>query len=482
MKRRKHVVVWCLSLVVLITVALSSGCGPGQNSASQSPFPPPIAFDIDSIVKRGTLVLLTENSASTYYLYRGQAKGFDYEMMKAFAKHLGVKLQVKVLDDVNKMFEMLNRGEGDIIASNLTVTPTRLDVVGFSTPVYQTRQMLVQRKFAPDHEDSLFTIIQDTTNLVNAPIWVHRYSSFYDRLKDLERTMHTPLPINEAPGEISTEDLIRLTAEGEINATITDENLAILQHLDYPELDMSVPITESQNIAFAVRKNASKLLVSLNDWLSKKDVKQKVEKTYSKYFKEDYLVGYRGPYILPELGKGQISPYDSLFKKYAPELNWDWRLLAALVYQESRFNPHAESWSGAFGLMQLMPETALKFGCEEGQLEEPNIRAGVRYIKYLDRMWREKIPNKEERIKFVLASYNIGPGHVLDAKNMAIQLGQNDTIWDGHVAECLLLKTQEKYYTMDCVKHGYCHAQEPFQFVSKILAVYNHYKSTGKIK
>jgi membrane-bound lytic murein transglycosylase F len=226
--------------------------------------------------------------------------------------------------------------------------------------------------------------------------------------------------------------------------------------------------------------NAPKLQEAINEWLDRKDVKKKLAKTYQKYFKEESLFGYKGPYILPQMGPNQISPYDSLFKKYAPEIKWDWRMLAALCYQESRFNPEAVSWSGAFGLMQLMPETAARFGCDTTQLVEPNIRAGVKYIKHLERYWSERIPNAEERKKFILASYNIGPGHIQDARNIARMLNKPDTIWDGHVAECLLLKSQEKYYTLDIVKHGYCHAKEPYHFVGKILAVYTHYKE--KIK
>ncbi|MCC6599169.1 MAG: transglycosylase SLT domain-containing protein, partial [Crocinitomicaceae bacterium] len=247
-----------------------------------------------------------------------------------------------------------------------------------------------------------------------------------------------------------------------------------------PELDMSLALTGKEPIGWAIRSNAKKLSGALNSWLESQKTQKKIERTYKKYFGEDQLLDYRGPFVLPELSAHRISVYDSLFKKYAPEINWDWRLLAALVYQESRFNPNAESWSGAFGLMQLMPVTAKKFGCDSGQTEEPNIRAGVHYLKFLERFWRDKIPNPEERLKFVLASYNIGPGHILDAQVIAQSTGKNDTLWNDHVAECLLLKTQKQYYSMEGVKHGYCRAQEPFHFVNKILAVFEHYKSIVK--
>ncbi|MFZ4784750.1 MAG: transporter substrate-binding domain-containing protein [Flavobacteriales bacterium] len=464
----------------LVVTSLFQSCKENQVESDFPNLPPPIEFDLDSIKKRGKIILLTENGPTTYYQYRGQTKGFDYEMVRAFAKHLGVKLEVRLLDDVDKMFTMLNRGEGDLIASNLTVTPIRQQFVAFGAPVYQTRQMLVQRKFDVENPDSAVSIIADTTQLANKHIWVHRFSSFYTRMKAIEANNDFDIQLHDAPGEISTEDLIRLTASGEIDATVTDENLAIMQHMDYPELDMSVPVSKSEDIAWAMRNNAPQLLEALNSWLSSTDAQKKLVKTKNKYFNEEKLFGYKGPYALPKISSTQISPYDSLFKKLAPELGWDWRLLAALAYQESRFNPNAESWSGAFGIMQLMPETAMRFGCDTTQREGENIRAGVKYIKHLDRFWKDKITNPEERKKFVLASYNIGPGHILDARNLAQLMGKSDTLWHDNVAECLLLKTQEKYYTMDVVKHGYCRASEPYHFVGKILAVYDHYKNSVK--
>jgi membrane-bound lytic murein transglycosylase F len=475
--RKAHI--WFFFILTFALLSVAIGCGRGKNSSQNSPFPAPISFDLDSIVKRGKLVLLTENSASTYYLYRGQEKGYDLEVVKAFAKHLGVRLEVRILDDVDKMFELLNKGAGDIIASNLTVTPQRQKFVSFSQPVYQSRQVLVQRRFDPARPDSVLPLITDTSQIASKDVWVHKYSSFYTRLHEMGKAAQDTTFIKEAPGEISTDDLIRLTAEGQVPATVTDENLALIQGLDYPELDMNMAITGNQDIAFAVRENAPKLLQKLNAWLGQTDTQNKLKRTFRKYFGESDRIGYKGPFTLPLLGNGQISPYDSLFKKYAPEIDWDWRLLAALAYQESRFNPEAESWSGAFGIMQLMPETAIKFGCDTTQLIEPNIKAGVQYIKFLNRFWKDKINNKDERLNFVLASYNIGPGHILDARNIAQSLGRPDSLWFGHVAECLLLKTQEKFYTQENVKHGYCHASEPYEFVKKVISIYEFYKNNN---
>ncbi|MCC6601312.1 MAG: transporter substrate-binding domain-containing protein, partial [Crocinitomicaceae bacterium] len=207
---------------ILVALAGIVSCG-RQGQKNGRTLSPPVKFDLDSIKHRGKIILLTENSASTYYLYRGQAKGFDYELVKSFAEHIGVQLEVHILDDVDEMFELLNKGEGDLIASNLTITHEREKFVRFSNPLYFSRQMLVQRKYDVKNPDSLFKLLTDTAALDQLPVWVHEYSSFYSQLKKMESRSGKKFAIEEAPGNISTDDLVRLTASGEVNATVTDE-------------------------------------------------------------------------------------------------------------------------------------------------------------------------------------------------------------------------------------------------------------------
>ena len=434
-------------------------------------------IDLDSIKRRGTLIVLTENSASTYFLYRNHPRGFDYELALSFAKHLGVRLEIKLIDDVDRMFDMLQNGEADIAASNLTITESRMDSIQFSTPLYQTRQVLIQRKIErPDGSISL--AVNDSSQLKLLPIWVHRYSSFFQRLQQLSTRLETPIPIEEAPGEISTGDLIRLVDEGAIPATVTDENLAMIEKANYEHIDASVAISDFENIGWALRKNSNRLTEELNRWLSGTAGAKRTKDLHSKYFDEPEISGAIA-FTLPKVSSGAISPYDSLFQVYAPELAWDWRMLASIAYHESHFNPNAQSRSGAFGLMQLMPQTALRFGCSSTPTAECSIQAATKYIKYLNTLWSKRVFNESERIKFVLASYNMGQGHIIDAQNLARELGMKDTLWDGNVAEALLLKQQEKFYRMKCVKHGYCNAREPITFVRKILGTFDLYRSVN---
>lgn len=467
---------YTIMLMLCAVVIGLLGCGNGESRRRAAEHKAGV-IDLDSIKRRGSIVMLTENSASTYFLYRNQARGFDYELALAFAKELGLKLEVKLVDDVDRMFEMLNTGEADIIASNLTITPSRETVAAFTQPLYQSRQVLVQRKI--EGNAGAYTLaITDSNTLGNIPIWVHHYSSFHERLKEIEKQSGIALHIEEAPGEISTEDLIRLVDDGAIPATVTHENLAAIEFDDYTNIDMSVALSRPQNVGWAVRKTSPQLLQSLNKWMTGKNGALRIEKQYAKYF-TDAPIERPGGFVLPKVQPGDISPFDSLFKKYAPQLGWEWQMLASIAYHESHFNPNAHSWSGAYGLMQLMPETSRRFGCTSTPTPECSIQAATKYIQYLLKMWEKRVPDPMERNKFVLASYNIGQGHVIDAQNLARELGLKDTIWDGQVAEALLLKQQEKYYTMSCVKHGYCHAKEPFIFVQKIIGTYELYKTVS---
>ena len=177
---------------------------------------------------------------------------------------------------------------------------------------------------------------------------------------------------------------------------------------------------------------------------------------------------------LPVTG-GQISVYDDLLKKHAESLGWDWRLLAAQVFKESKFKHDATSWAGARGLMQLMPETAERFG-DSTLINDPiaNLEMGTKYLKSLIKFW-EAIPDSSQRIRFILASYNVGEGHLLDAQRLAKKHGKDRTVWDNNVDSFLVLKAYPQYYRDEVVKNGYCRGSEPFMYVKEVLDIYQHY-------
>jgi len=455
-----------------------------QAEFEQDPnLPQLVNVDLDSIRARGKLIILTENSSSTYYLYKEEPKGFDYELAKQFAKFLKVKLEVRVIENLDSMFAMLYRGEGDIIASNLTVTEQRKRFVAFSPPIYQTKQVLVQRRDTSNKLLEKGIVVHGINELDRLPIHVHAYSSFYRKLEEITKNTGLTLQVIEASGKVGTEELLQEVASGAVPSTITDKSLAFLSFEDYPNLDMSVELSEDEDIGWAVRPNAYLLQERLNAFIAGKNGSRFISKLYRRYFgraEENWSGGVQRFFSMPPVQAGALSPFDSLYKAHAPIVGWDWRLLTALSFVESGFNPNAESWAGARGLMQLMPATIAKYDGDTLCPPDNNIQSGAKYLHNLDNFWAQRVRNPEERIKFILASYNCGPGHILDAMCIAKQIGRNDTLWEGHVADALMLKAQRQYYAMSCVKHGYLNGVGPVNFVNKILAIFEHYKLAAK--
>lgn len=169
--------------------------------------------------------------------------------------------------------------------------------------------------------------------------------------------------------------------------------------------------------------------------------------------------------------------WDDMIKRASRDIEWDWRLLASLIYQESRFDPDVESWTGAYGLMQVMPLTGDKFGIDVKSSPASNMKAGILYINWLKSMFENRIADETERIKFILASYNAGPGHVLDAMKLAEKNGMDPQKWEGNVAVWLLRKSDPVYYNDAVVKNGYFKGTESVNYVSEVLERYEHYRN-----
>lgn len=440
---------------------------------------PSIYLDLDKIKQRGYLNALVDNNSMSYFYYKGGPMGYEYELLDRLCKYLNVDLKIKVITNIDQAITMLNEGVGDILAFPLTVTTERIKLVEFTDTHFSTSQVLVQRK--PDKwEDNPYLaekdMIRDPSGLIGKKIYVKYGSSFKDRLINLSQEIGGEIIIVEDSASAETEALIVKVAEGLIDYTVTDQTIAMVNAAYYPNLDVKTPVSLPQRIAWAVRKNSPDLLTSINEWLAvvKKNGTFKV--IYDRYFNSPRTSAIRRKSDFSSLGGNKISVYDDLIKKKAIELNWDWRLLASLIYQESTFIPTAESWAGARGLMQLIPSTARHYGARDIFDPAQNISAGVNFLKFLDRQWGITIDDKNERIKFILASYNVGFSHVIDARNLTRKYKGNPTRWDDEVEKYLLLKSNPKYYRDPDVKAGYCRCEEPVKYVKEILARHEEYK------
>jgi membrane-bound lytic murein transglycosylase F len=428
-------------------------------------------IDLLQIREKGKLSVVTDFNSINFFIYRGQPMGFQYEMLMELAEHLNIELELKVNNDVASNFESLIDGDVDIIASNLTVTNTRRELVDFTVPHSQTLQVLVQPiKLRLDLENK--TLIRNPIDLAGKTIYVHQNSSYSARLRNLEEEIGEDINIIEVPTE--TEQLIKMVATGEIDYTISDQNMAMVNKTYYPGIDIETAVSFSQNLAWAVRKGSVELKKEVDLWLSTFRKTTKYAVIYKKYFNsERSALIFKSDYYYPETGK--ISSYDQIIKTEAEKIGWDWRLLASMIYQESRFNPGVTSWAGAFGIMQLMPQTAKNLGVTKKSSTESQIKAGIKLIQKLDMRFSDEIQDPHERAKFVLASYNIGYGHVRDAINLTIKFGGNPHLWDNNVESYLLKKAEPRFFRDPVVKNGYCRGNETYNYVKEIMYRYDHY-------
>lgn len=432
---------------------------------------PSVAIDLDAIVERGKLIALTDYSSTSYFIYKGRPMGFEYEMLEAYAKHLGVSLEIEIIDNLDKMITYLNEGKGDVIAANITVTKKRMEQVNFTIPHLKTTQVLVQRM-----NDSI-PIIRDVNELNGKTIYVRKESAFFERLENLNEEIGGSMDIETVSGQFDTEQLIAMVANGEISYTIADKNIARVNQHFFPNIDVETEISFPQKIAWAVRTNSTQLLSDMDEWLEKIKRKNEYFAIRDKYFKARTQHSKRVQSDYSSHAGGKISSYDQTIKNYKHIIGWDWRLIASLIYQESKFQVDAQSWTGATGLMQIMPETAAEFNVFDLTDPNENIRVGLLYLAWLNKFWSERIKNEEERINFILASYNVGSGHVLDAQRLAEKYNADKLKWVGNVEVYLEKKSLPEFYNSPESKYGYCRGAEPVRYVKEIMERYKHYQN-----
>ncbi len=467
------------SLFLYLFLLLSLSCNTPNSSDNPKHYQ---TNRIEKIKERGKLIIITDFNSVDYFIYKGQPMGFNYELAKAFADYLGVSLEVQTNYNLKNTFRSLQEGSCDILAMGLTVTKDRTEFLQFSKPIMQTRQVLVQRK--PKGWEKMTKteldkhLIRSTLDLANKNIIVEAHTSYCERLKSLSQEIGDTIKY-VGTSEFLAEDLIQQVADGRIDYTVSDEHIAMVSQTYYPNIDIGTPISFEQNLAWAIDKGDTVFLNQLNNWLTEYKKSNKFAFLFAKYFKNPRTKRIAESKF-SSFGGGKLSPYDKEIKKESALIGWDWRLLASLIYTESRFNPNVKSWAGAFGLMQLMPVTAQRFGVSVNSPPDKQIAAGVKFLKWLDNYYKKDIPDSTERIKFVLAAYNVGPGHVDDARALAKKYGKNPNVWTGSVDYFILQKSKPEFYKDEVVKYGYCRGVEPYNYVSEIFNRYDNYKNLIK--
>lgn len=459
---------WWIYIFFILVVAVLLGCNCSHEEEKNEEL-----RDLNEIIKRGKLVAASDYNSTSYFIYKGEPMGYQYDMLRDLASYLGVKLELIAENDIDKVRQMLANGEVDIIANNLTITSDRKKYYCFTNPIGTTRLVLIQRKSECLSDE---TFVKSTLELAGKIVYVQRSSSSALRLKNLSNEIGEEIKVVELP-DVDADRLIDLVSEREIDYAVCDENVAQVKGAASKNIDFSVPISFPQNMAWAVRSTSPDLLKTINKWLN-----DYLPTAHYQFVRHKY---YNSPSQVRKLNsdyfyvkEGKISQWDEYFKQSSELIDWDWRLIASLVYQESRFKTDVVSAQGATGLMQFMPETIEYFGLDENNTPEAQINAGVKYLRLLNKKMEQSGIPAEERSKFVLAAYNAGYGHVVDARNLAIKYGRNPNVWEDNVG--YFIQHKSEYVGDTIVKYGKLKGNETYKYVNEIIDRYQHYKNVYK--
>ena len=421
------------------------------------------AGDFDLIKKRRVLRVLLRNNAASYFLYRGELMGFEYELAREFADLHGLRLEVVVPPSHRELTTWLLEGKADIAMGFIEpdLQQQRLGV-SFSEPYHYARQHIVVPK------DDTASSLQE---LDHRTIFVRHHSGYWERLSRLQQE-GARFALRATDDATETEQLIQMVSRGKYKATMADEHLLDIELANGVPVRSAYALDELIPHAIALRKRNPQLKRALDEFVKRIYKSEFYNVTFNKYFKSRRSVQRLTRGRVVDALKGKISPYDQLVRKYADRYGFDWRLVTAQMYQESKFNPKAKSPVGARGLMQLMPRTAKAMGVENSTDPANNIKGGIKYLDWLRDRFDAALPISE-RLWFTLASYNAGAGHVHDARRLARQLGHDADRWFGHTEEAMLLLANKKYAKK--ARYGYVNGEEPVNYVRDIRQRFEAY-------
>lgn len=436
----------------------------------------PIQRDFAEIKQSGVLRMITHYSSNTYFLNQGIEVGFEYELVREFARENDLALEVVIAGVDENPFDLLNSGVGDVIAANYTITPERREVANFTRPYNLVNQKLVFSTAVSPYPETL-----EELSGSGIPISVRRNSSYFRTLNQLIEENGYDIEIELISEGMDTEASLVQVSEGSLLATVADDNMFDAANRYMEGLIPGPVISERDTIAWAIRKNAPDLEARMNRYMYKHfrftDDRDRARRSTflnvlrKKYFEESRQIA---EYYNPEWqyqSIGIISPFDDIVKAVADSMDLDWLMLTAMIAQESSFNPNSKSWAGAVGLMQVIPRFSM---VEYEQLYDPieNIKEGARIIK--EHLEHYSYMDSTNQWEMALATYNVGLGHMADARRLAIDQNKNPNEWE-NVADALLKLMQRRYHQN--ARYGFARGIEPVQYVKEIMNRYRTYEA-----
>lgn len=398
--------------------------------------------------------------------------GIDYENIKRFTKDEGMELEITPVKNISELISKLKSGEAHMAAYPVPSISEYNDDVLHCGPIEISRQVLVQRA-----GESKLT---DVTELIGKDIYVEKDSKFHYRLLNLDEELGGGINIIPIESDtISSEDILKMVNDGRIQYAVLDSEDAGLYSRAFPNLDSSMKLSADQSASWVVAKDLDSLAAKIDRWENRTHSSDFVRQIYKGYYDQSFNEDFSGKLsYFKKLGleKGKsVSVYDNLFKKYSATAGVDWKVLAAIAFCESNFNPDVASRFGAYGLMQVMPSTAKAVGIDPSSLGDPssNVLAAAKILARLDNTFKDKVEDPEERMKFIIASYNSGVGHIFDSMAIAEKLGMDPQTWTGNVSIAALMKSRPEYYNDPVVKHGFFRGRETVDFVDNVIGISN---------
>ena len=424
---------------------------------------PPQKTLLEKIKEKGHLDVVILNSATTYYIGDDEKMGFEYDLLSYFAKSIGVDLNLSVVYTVNDALQKSREGIGDITSAGLTRTKDREEEFKFG-PIYSSvqEQLICSSKLRRE-----FTFPKKIEDLVGLKIVVGKETSYEYTLNDLKKKLNG-FDFNTTT-KYSNEQLLKLTQDRKIDCTVADSNIFMINQRYYPKLERALVLSNKKYLSWIIRKGDESLNEALYKWLNSFEHSGKMEELKGRYFTYLSLFDYYDTSMFYERLDKRLPKYKKYFVAAGKKYNIPWIILAAVSYQESHWNPLATSHTGVRGMMMLTNRTAKLLGVKNRLNVKESIFGGAKYIKGLDTKLPPEIKGVN-RWAFILASYNIGYGHILDAQNLARKLNKNPYAWID-VKQVLPLLEQKKYFGK--LRYGFARGTEPVKYVNAIQNYYD---------
>lgn len=413
---------------------------------------------VEKIKKRKTLNVVLLNSPSTYYIDSFGEQGFEYDLLKAYAKHLHVDLNITVAHTVQEAIKLGENPNIDIISASISKTPLREKKFNFGPSYFEVQQEVICNR------DMLNTsrFPKDIEDLKGLKIEVGTDTSYSETIKLLQNEGYE---INATYNPyLSTEELLEKVSTGEIDCTIADSNVYAINLRYYPEIALAFAVSDREQLAWILAVDSDELEMSMYTWMNNFVQKGSLRELKEHYYSYVIFFDYYNTKMFYRRVKSRLPRYEELFMQAAVKYDIPWTLLAAISYQESHWNPNAESFTGVKGLMMLTKHTAQLLGVKNRTNPQESIFGGAKHFDSMIKIVPKEVEG-ENRLKFALAAYNIGIGHIYDAQKLAKKFGFNPNIWSD-LKKVLPLLAQKKYHKM--LKYGYARGDEPVNYVESI--------------